>query len=250
MNDAKKPAKVNQLFRFKQFSLSDNGCAMKIGTDGVLLGATVANIAESRNPQFILDIGTGCGLIALMAAQKCNARIDAIDIDAGAIAVAVENFSNSPWAGRLNAIHSSLQDFKLPFGQKYDIIVSNPPYFQNSLPSQKESRTLARHNRSLSFEELFRFSSAMLSSSGVLSVIYPSDFESEIKVIADHNNFAEYDKIYIKATVAHKPKRIISSYSNGVERNPVTTLLSIETSVRNIFTDAYMDLTRDFHPFL
>ncbi len=139
-------------FRFKNFEIHQDRCAMKVGTDGVLLGSW---IQPEKNIKHILDIGTGTGLLALMLAQKSGAMIDAIDIDESSVKQASENFSNSPWPERLKAIHCSLQQFSISAAGKYDLIVSNPPYFSDSYKTADSPRTLARHSdKSLSFEAL------------------------------------------------------------------------------------------------
>ncbi|MFM2293328.1 MAG: hypothetical protein RIS29_3141, partial [Bacteroidota bacterium] len=139
---------ANPFFRFKQFTVFHDRCAMKVGIDGVLLGCWT-NVADTS---MVLDIGTGTGLIALMIAQRTDAHIDAIDIDEGAFEQAMINVQASPWSSRLNVVLSSLQDFVSD--KKYDLIVSNPPYFINSLKNPDEQRTTARHTDSLTHEEL------------------------------------------------------------------------------------------------
>ena len=138
-------------FRFKHFFVEDSRCAMKVGTDGVLLGrfAPMVQCSCAR----VLDVGTGCGLIALMIAQQAlKAQIDAIEIDKAAAEQARENFQASPWPDRLQAFAVRLQDWQPE--KKYDLIVSNPPYFQNSLKNPDKGREIARHTDTLSYEEL------------------------------------------------------------------------------------------------
>ena len=127
----------NDYFKFKQFTIHQDKCAMKVGTDGVLLGAW----AECANAKGILDIGTGTGLIALMIAQRSNAKIDAVEIDETASKQAKENIKKSLWNDRIEILNISFQDFSKSTNEKYDLIVSNPPYFQNSLYAPDEKRT-------------------------------------------------------------------------------------------------------------
>ena len=174
---------------------------MKVGTDGVLLGvwAPIANqtgnkqspMSNEQSPLTnILDIGTGSGLIALMLAQRCpSAHIDAIDIDAEAVAQAKENFADSVFRLQLSAFQSRLQDWqivndKCSDGKSYDLIVSNPPYFQNSLKNPDPGRKTARHTDSLSFEELIAHSVRLLAENGVFALILPAEAEEEIRTIA------------------------------------------------------------------
>ncbi len=164
------------MFHFKQFSIEDEGATMKVGTDALLLGA----MAEPAiAPKSILDIGTGCGILALMMAQRFHESvIDAIDIDIQTSAVANTNFQNSPWSGRMKAIHISLQEYAEHCRDngkaKYDLILSNPPYFSNSLRNTNPRKRLARHDDTLPIETLFTLSRQMLSPIGTLSVIIPS----------------------------------------------------------------------------
>jgi len=156
-------------FQFKQFSIADDRCAMKIGTDGVLLGAWV-NI---RGAKTILDIGTGSGLIALMLAQRTDSttKIDAVEIGEDDAVQAKENSSNSPWAEKIKIHLCAIQDFHADY--QYDLIVSNPPYFINSLTPPSAKRKVARHTSSLSYEELLTSAARLLSSYGRLAVILP-----------------------------------------------------------------------------
>ncbi len=177
----------NPYFRFKQFTVYHDRCAMKVGTDGCLLGAWTPLPSSTTNPIHVLDVGTGSGLIALMLAQRLpNAIIDAIDIDPGAIEQATFNFAQSPWPNRLRAHLCSLQEWHshlTPSSQwngLYDLIVSNPPYFINSLPNPDQQRNMARHTDTLSYAELFSCCTQLLSPTGIFSIILPASAESEI----------------------------------------------------------------------
>jgi tRNA1Val (adenine37-N6)-methyltransferase len=152
-------------FRFKQFSVDDSKCAMKVGTDAVLLGAW----ADVTCAETILDIGTGCGLIALMAAQRSNAHITAIDIDESTTLQSKENFLSSPWHDRLEAIH--IEQFQPDY--LFDLIICNPPFFKNALKTPFHERNLARHNDSLSFESLVSHVNILLSENGKFFFILP-----------------------------------------------------------------------------
>ena len=142
----------NSFFEFKQFRINQENCAMKVGTDGVLLGAWTPIPPTATH---ILDIGTGSGLLALMVAQRTHshAHIDAVEIDPTAAQQAKENFMMSPWTQQLHVIHSDFQSFEKNTLQKYDVILSNPPYFRNSLQTPNTERTMARHSSTLSLDE-------------------------------------------------------------------------------------------------
>lgn len=166
----------NIYFKFKQFTVYQDRCAMKVGTDGTLLGAWT-DVTKSRT---ILDIGTGTGLIALMLAQRSlTTQITAIDIDIDSVMQAESNVALSPWCDRVKVFCSSLQDFN---GSGYDTIVSNPPYFVNSLKCPNGHRTLARHTASLSYKDLFDGVTRMLSDDGEFSVIIPFDCRDQMNL--------------------------------------------------------------------
>jgi tRNA1Val (adenine37-N6)-methyltransferase len=159
------------MFQFKQFSVDQSGCAMKINTDGVLLGA----LAVADNPGSILDIGTGTGVIALMLAQKfINANIDAVEIDENASQTAVMNLKNSPFADRMTLYPLSFEHYFDQFPErKYDLIVSNPPFYINSLKSPGVKKTLAKHTDNNFFERLIEYVSAHLTPTGCCWLILP-----------------------------------------------------------------------------
>ncbi len=164
-----------KVFRFKQFSVINDRTAMKVGTDGVLLGAWCPVEGACR----VLDVGTGCGVIALMVAQRNpSAVIDAIDIDHDAIEEASLNFERSPWSGRLTAMEADFNH--LPGSSRYDLLVSNPPYFTNGVLPSGDARTTARHTGSLSYRQLIEGASRLLTDDGTLALITPTDAEQDI----------------------------------------------------------------------
>ena len=167
------------MFRFKQFSVSDELCAMKVGTDGVLIGAW----ADVEGDSHILDLGTGSGLIALMLAQRnSEAEILALDIDEQAAAQAQRNFELSPWAERLSVVNANVCDYVSE--RKFSHIVTNPPYFVDSLHSPDAARTTARHTSSLDFEQIISSAERLLEPWGRLSVILPTDVASLFRSVA------------------------------------------------------------------
>ncbi len=164
-----------KIFRFKQFAVVNDRTAMKVGTDGVLLGAWCPVEGMER----VLDVGTGCGVIALMIAQRnSHAKIDAIDIDSGAIEEAAINFGHSPWSERLTARMLDFNDMEID--SHYDLIVSNPPYFTGGVLPTGEARTMARHSHMLTYRQLIEGASRRLTGDGSLALISPTDVESEI----------------------------------------------------------------------
>lgn len=230
-------------FRFKKFVIHQDRCAMKVGTDGVLLGAW---IQPGNNIKRILDIGTGTGLLALMLAQKSNAMIDAIDIDPSSVKQASENFSNSPWPERLKAIHGSFQHFSHSTSEKYDLIVSNPPYFSDSFKTAVSSRTQARHSdESLSFEALIDGVVKLLSPFGTFYLILPLK-EGELfeNLAAAKGLFA--NQITNVVTRKGKPiKRLLMSFQ-FYRKEKINGGLIIQDDDGN-FSEDYRKLTDEFY---
>lgn len=222
---------------------------MKIGTDGVLLGAYTAKLAQSIMPDKILDAGTGCGLIALMIAQKSSALIHAIDTDKEAIVAASQNFNNSPWPERLYAFHVALQQFDESEKDKYQIITCNPPYFQNSMKSPDEGRNLARHNQELEFKDLFLHSARLLTDDGRLVIIYPANNMELVEKEARKFALFEAKRLYIHPDTQKPPKRVISEFCLHEQLTIGVNHLAIETGKRHSFTKEYRQLTFDYHPF-
>ncbi|WP_160068634.1 tRNA1(Val) (adenine(37)-N6)-methyltransferase [Sphingobacterium bovisgrunnientis] len=161
---------MGSVFRFKEFEINQEGCAMKINTDGVLLGAYV----QANNPYRILDIGTGTGVIALMLAQRFqDANIDAVEIDIEAYQTSLDNFKNSPFASRIQGNLGSFEDLQV--ANKYDLIVSNPPFYTNSLHNPDARKKIARHADFDFFKKLLDFAKTNLSDKGQLDLILPNE---------------------------------------------------------------------------
>jgi len=228
------------LFRFKQFVVAQEQTAMKVGTDGVLLGAW-ADIKMAKN---ILDIGAGTGLIALMCAQRQPlANIDAIEIDPAAAHQATENFKNSKWSKRLQLIHS---DFKMFVPEKkYDVIISNPPYFDENNLNSNQQRAIARHNQQLSLEELISRSKKILQPKGSIQLILPADKLETVKQIIRQEQLFLNKLCFVKGHAKAKVKRILVKISH-IDKPLKESHLIIEYS-RHHYTDDYIQLTRDFY---
>lgn len=236
-------------FRFQQFFVRHDRSSMKVGTDGVLLGAWSPICREnSENSGFrILDIGTGSGLIALMLAQRCpEAQIDAIDIDEASCLQAQENFDASPWAERLHVAQSSLQDWQ---NREYDLVVSNPPYFVDSLKAPDAARCAARHNDTLPFRTLIAESTRRLKPDGTLAVIVPSEAEDELQVLAEAEGLQCAQKCYVHPKPGRPAKRVMLAWkpSNTSARlGGLTEHLTLEAD-HGGRSEAYQLLTKDFY---
>ena len=240
------------MFQFKQFTIHQDRTAMKVGTDGVLLGAWAPiDPTASR----LLDIGTGTGLIALMIAQRLQSaddklEIDAIDIDQSSIEQAAENIANSPFARYITTHHTSLQDHNPE--AKYDAIVCNPPYFVASLKCPNAARTQARHTDSLSFDDLLLHSSRLLNDGGSLSVVLPINEGNQLIELAQKYGFSLTHLTEIHPTPTAPPKRLLMQFVMRNSQLNYSSLLISHTSLtieisRHQYTPEYIALTRDFY---
>jgi tRNA1Val (adenine37-N6)-methyltransferase len=231
-------------FNFKQFSIEQDRCAMKIGTDGVLLGAWAP---IEQNPFSILDIGTGTGIIALMLAQRSAAQqIDALEIDENAYEQATDNFENSPWNDRLFCFHAGLDEFMEEPEDEYDLIVSNPPFYAEDYKTNDEKRDLARFQDALPFEDLIEAADLLLSENGILAVIIP--FKEEERFLAIAHDFELYPiKItHVKGSPTAEIKRSLLALSrNKIDNFPID-VLTVELA-RHEYTPEYIALTQEFY---
>ena len=226
-------------FRFKQFAVEQDDVAMKVGTDGVLLGAW----ADCDGAKRILDIGTGTGVIALMLAQRnTDAEIHAVEIDETAAHRARSNFDMSLWTERLNVECCAIQEFAP--SEKFDLIISNPPYFIDSLQCPDAKRTTARHAQDLTFDELDKAVCRLLADDGKFALILPTTEFSKYLAITKLNLVRQCD-VYPK--IGASVKRVMAEFSkcekNDVEHENIT----IEQGVRGEYTDEYRALTKDFY---
>ncbi|QBN19017.1 tRNA1(Val) (adenine(37)-N6)-methyltransferase [Flavobacterium nackdongense] len=231
-------------FQFKQFSLEQDRTAMKIGTDGVLLGAWTP---LENNPFSILDIGTGTGIIALMLAQRSSAeQIDALEIDEEAYEEATDNFENSPWNDRLFCFHAGLDEFVEEPEDEYDLIVSNPPFYSEDYKSSNDQRDLARFQDAMPFEDLIEAAALLLSENGIFSVIIPFKEESTFLTLAKGQELFPIKITRVKGTPTSEIKRSLLAFGrNEITNFPIDELI-IETS-RHIYTPEYIALTKDFY---
>lgn len=236
---------ANPFFQFKKFTVWHDRCAMKVGTDGVLLGVW----ADTEEAGRILDVGTGTGLIALLSAQRSKAWIDAIDIDEAACLQAKENVRNSPFADRIRVIHASLEAYRRQTERRYDWIVSNPPYFIDSLKCPDAQRALARHTDSLPLQELIRDSRALLTPNGRLALIWPYDQKDRLlKCCVEEKLFISKETVVIPRPGAC-PKRCLVELALEPVATPFTTSLTIEIE-RHRYTPEFIRLVQPFYLYL
>ncbi|MBN2806217.1 MAG: methyltransferase [Prolixibacteraceae bacterium] len=232
----------NNYFQFKQFRIEQAHAAMKVGTDGVLLGSWFDVSRASR----ILDIGTGTGLIALMAAQRCQATIEAIDIDEDAIKDAAFNFSQSPWTSRLRAHWVSLGTYALQFPEKFDAIVSNPPFFVNGKPSDNQQKAVAKHTGTLTYAELLRGVAALLQPDGTFSAILPASSLPLFKAEAAHYRLFQSKLVMVKPKPSKEVSRVLIEMKFEVFSEK-TEALTLETETHHEYSPECINLFRDFY---
>lgn len=233
----------SSFFHFQQFSIRQKDSAMKIGTDGVLLGAWTEPLTDDTA---FLDIGTGTGLISLMLAQRFpKVKIDAIEVNAAAASEAQFNFMNSPWSNRLTASQRSVQNHVLSSEKKYDHIVCNPPFYQGAYPIKSGARDIARNNANLPFSVLFKSINTLLTATGSCSLIIPFTAFEDVLNEAKNNQLFLFRSTKVKGNETATYKRILLSFSRK-EKAPVEDELCLEIS-RNKRTPAHQELVKAFY---
>ena len=256
------------VFRFKKFEVVNERSAMKVNTDGVLLGASMTILPSDRA---MLDVGTGTGTIALMAAQRLssailnsstvilnsssvilnevkNPRIDAIDIDEASASEASANFINSPWNSILKAHHLPLEEFAASAETVYDLIFSNPPYFEDSLAAPDERKSTARHTSDgLSYRDIFEFAKDRLSENGRVSLVLPADQEAALTRYARMCGLYLFRILRVRTVPRKAPSRIIAEFSRTRCAELSEELLTIQDEGK--YTQEYLSLTGDFYLF-
>lgn len=228
-------------FRFKDFSIEQNKASCKVGTDGVLLGAW----ADVANAKRILDVGAGTGLIALMAAQRNpQAKIDAVEIDRQAVEQAYRNIADSPWNARIRLVGGDF--LSLDFDSEYDLIVSNPPFFEDSLKSPDERRNKARHSDSLPHSEFVKRAAKLLSDKGIFSLVLPFDAAGKFIREASRADLLLRRRLNVAPYPSKIYNRILLEFSRtelAIDSNE----LYIREAADGDYTSAYRSLTRDFY---
>lgn len=230
----------NTYFQFKQFTIRQEGCAMKVGTDGVLLGAWAPVSGAKR----ILDVGTGTGLIALQLAQRTDdAYITAIEVDTLAAAQARCNVEASPWKERVEVLCENFRMFHSD--KKYDLIVSNPPYFVNALKCPDAQRDMARHAGDLNYDVLFRQSALLLRSGGRISIIIPAEVERIVVETAWLHGFSPAALLRVLTKPSKPCRRVLLTFEQGL-CPCVEQTLCVEHQ-NGCYTDEYKSLTEGFY---
>jgi tRNA1Val (adenine37-N6)-methyltransferase len=234
----------NPYFQFKQFTVYQDQCAMKVCADACILGASVAK----NNARSILDIGAGTGLLSLILAQKLpSSTIHTVEIDANTAQQAQQNITDSPWSNQIHVFHESIQSYSQTCKEKYDLIVSNPPFFLNHKQSKKHQLNLARHTIQLSFQELIESIQQLLSPQGAFHILLPVYESQLLESVANNYGFYPYQKLLVKNQPQSIPHRAILSYQ-AKQKDLIINELSIRDKNNNYTTD-YVELMKDFYLF-
>ena len=232
------------IFQFKKFSVNQDKCAMKIGTDSVLLGAWCP---IDNNPFSVLDIGAGTGILSLMLAQRSNAeQIDALEIDDDAYEQCVENFENSPWSDRLFCFHAGLDEFVDEPEDEYDLIISNPPFYAEDYKTDNSQRDLARFQEAMPFEELIDAAQLLLSENGIFAVIIPYKEEERFIELCTQVELYPIKVTRVKGSHTTPIVRSLLAF----KRFELSTLTADELVIeinRHEYTNDYINLTKDFY---
>jgi tRNA1Val (adenine37-N6)-methyltransferase len=236
----------NNYFQFKQFTIHQDKCAMKVCTDACLFGAFVANEIQHKTINHMLDIGAGTGLLSLMLAQKTSAAIDAVEIETGAYEQAGENIAQSQWKEKISIHHSEITNFNP--GYQYDCIISNPPFFEDDLPAADKKKNAAKHDATLTLQELLSNTNRLLNAAGFFAVLLPYHrieyfIQESLKM-----NFHLTNKLLVNQTPAHNFFRGILIFSRK-ESNIITAEISIKNAAGN-YTGEFINLLKDYYLYL
>jgi tRNA1Val (adenine37-N6)-methyltransferase len=232
----------NKYFQFKQFRIEQRHAAMRVNTDGVLIGAWT-NIEKV---DAVLDIGTGTGLIALMIAQRCNAIITGIEIDRHTADEAAQNVRNSPWPLRISIQNISFQNFAEVHSQKFNLVITNPPFFSNAVKNTNQRISMARHNHSLPFTDLISGTLGLLDEKGRLSIILPVMEAEEFIRLASKNGLFLNRIAHVKPFPDKEPNRCLMEFS-CIPKEPDETVFSVYDKSRSCYSDEFAGLARDFY---
>lgn len=234
---------MSEVFRFKQFQVAQQGAAMKVGTDSVLLGAW-APLPEA--PGQLLDVGSGNGLLGLMLAQRCpSGDIEAVEVDPEAFVCCVENFEASPWADRLFCYHCSWEEFVEEAPSRYDVIISNPPFHPEQVASHEPARDRARREASLPFKSLLEGVGRLLAEQGLFSVVVPFASEATLIGLAAGVGLYPHRSLRVRGRAGAPVKRSLLAF--GRKRVPHTPGELVVEQARHVYTEDYRQLTRDFY---
>ncbi len=238
---------ANTWFQFKQFTIQQDKCAMKVTTDGCLFGSFIPTHSNEKENLKVLDIGTGTGLLSLMIAQKKQqALIDAIEIDKDAFEQAAANITTSPWSDRIKVIHADVREFESE--TQYDAIISNPPFYEKELKAGDEKKNIAHHNEGLLFSELLSVIKKMLSRDGTFYLLLPYKRHEEVKALLTENDLAIQQMTFVRQSVAHDYFRIMlaGKFKNTTSAETMIDEISIKED-SDQYTPAFVSLLKDYY---
>ena len=232
----------NNFFQFKQFRIHQEKSAMKVNTDGVLLGAWT----KLEGAKTVLDIGTGTGLISLMIAQRSGAFITGVEIEKNAAEEALRNVQNSEWSNRISIQHNSFQEFVKTANHHFDVIVSNPPFFSNSVKNTNPHLSMARHNHMLPFEDIIAGSKKLLGEVGTLSLILPASSACEFIEKAQNEDLFLIRQTFVKPFPHKEPNRCLMEFSKAQSVQENTSMSVFDESGKE-YSEEFKTLARDFY---
>jgi len=240
---------ANQFFRFKQFTIQQDRCAMKVTTDSCLFGAWITEEVKRQKSKVktILDIGTGTGLLSLMIAQKVNCSVTAIELDKDAFAQAAENINATLWKENIKIFHADIKDFAAPV--QYDIVISNPPFYENEWQSGNPKKNIAHHSHELLLEELPAIISDILKPNGKFYLLLPYKRHNEITKLFAQTNMSITKKILVRQSEDHDYFRFM--IEGRIDRSPKTSISEI--AIRNKqddYTKEFISLLKDYYLYM
>ncbi len=231
------------MFKFKEFTIQQENVAMKVSSDAVLFGAYV----DADNPKTILDVGTGSGLLALMMAQKYDSsEITAVEIDKNSYIQAVKNFQNSKWTDRLNALNEDFLIYAENTSAKFDLIISNPPFFEGCLTSPYENKTKSRHTDMLPFEKFVSAVDKLLEFKGIFFVILPFIDSQKFVHLCSQKNLFCVQKTLVRHNLKKEPKRIFLKFSRCAEKIEFKEII---IKHNNEYSEQYKEITKKYYLF-
>jgi len=234
---------ANNYFALKQFTLHQEHSAFRVTTDSVLLGAWAGTEAAGQ----ILDIGTGTGLLALMTAQRSGAHIVAIEPDRNSFIQAGLNVTASPWHERITVLNTSIQDYHPTGNLFFDAIITNPPYFVDSLLNPNEARARARHTVSMTYTDLLDAAARLLTPAGTIHLVLPVNEASVFYALAAKYDLHCSKRMIVRPTPGKPPARVLMSLQHGKPQSCEETEMVIEKGGRHLYSDEYVSLTKDFY---
>jgi tRNA1Val (adenine37-N6)-methyltransferase len=239
---------ANHYFQFKQFTIQQDACAMKVTSDACLFGAWVANKIQSLDlkEKHLLDIGAGTGLLSLMVAQQSDAKIDAVEIETAAAIQAQQNFEQSPWNNRLFLHNSSIQNFIPRY--KYDFIFTNPPFFFNDLKSENQERNIALHATFLNLDELLQSIVNQLNENSYFAILLPNNRVEEFVNFAKQYSFYLAEIMHVKQTENHNYFRSMLLFSNQINGKLMESEIAIK--IDNQYSNEFFELLKTYYLYL